>query len=134
MGFAREWLPARQPGEDVDGVKTLQETQTMVRKGKLVWSEKWFDQGLKKGLKQGRQESQQKALQQGRQEGRQEGRQQGQLEFLLRLVRRRFGDAVAETVRTGIAAMRDPNTLDELGDWLLDCDSADAFLARLKQA
>ena len=98
----------------------------MVRKGKLVWSEKWFDQGLKQGLKQGRQESQQKALQ--------EGRQEGQLEFLLRLVRRRFGDAVAETVRTGIAAMRDPNTLDELGDWLLDCDSADAFLARLKQA
>ena len=90
----------------------------MVGKGKLVWSEKWFDQGLKQGLKQ----------------GRQEGQQEGQLELLLRLVRRRFGDAVADTVRAGVAAMRDPSVLNELADWLLDCDSADAFLARLKRA
>ena len=90
----------------------------MVGKGKLVWSEKWFDQGLKKGLKQ----------------GRQEGQQEGQLELLLRLVRRRFGDAVADTVRAGVAAMRDPSALNELADWLLDCDTAEAFLARLKRA
>ena len=110
VGFVREWLAARLPGVDVKGVKTLGEAQTMVGKGKLVWSEKWFDQGLKKG------------------------RQEGQLEFLLRLVQRRFGDAVADTVRAAVAAMRDPSALDELGDWLLDCDTADAFLARLKRA
>ena len=98
----------------------------MVRKGKLVWSEKWFDQGLK----QDRQESQQEALQQGRQEGRQEG----QLEVLLQLARRRFGDSVADTVRVGVTAMREPTALSELVDWLLDCDTVDAFLARLKRA
>ena len=94
----------------------------MVRKGKLVWSEKWFDQGLK----QGRQESQQEALQQGRQEG--------QLEVLLQLARRRFGDSVADTVRVGVTAMREPTALSELVDWLLDCDTVDAFLVRLKRA
>ena len=126
VGFVREWLAARLPGEDVKGVKTLQEAQTMVKKGKLVWSEKWFDQGLKKGLKQGRQE--------GRQESQQEALQQGQLELLLRLVRRRFGAAAADTVRADVAAMRDASALNELADWLLDCDTAEAFLARLKRA
>ena len=111
---ASQWLPARLPSVDVAGVKTLQEAQTMVTEGKLVWSEKWFDQGLKKGLAQGRQE--------------------GQLELLLQLVRRRFGDAVVDTVRAGVTAMREPTALSELVDWLLDCDTADAFLARLKRA
>ena len=82
----------------------------MVGKGKLVWSEKWFDQGLKKG------------------------RQEGQLEVLLQLVRRRFGDEAADTLRAGVAAMRESTALTELVDWLLDCDSADACLARLKRA
>ena len=40
----------------------------------------------------------------------------------------------AETVRAGVTAMREPTALSELVDWLLDCDSADAFLARLKRA
>ena len=90
----------------------------MVGKGKLVWSEKWFDQGLK----------------QARQEAREEARQEGQLELLIRLVRRRFGAAAADTVRADIAAMRDPSALNELAEWLLDCDTAEAFLARLKRA
>ena len=54
VGFVRAWLAARLPGEDVAGVRTLGEAQTMVGKGKLVWSEKWFDQGLKKGRQAGR--------------------------------------------------------------------------------
>ena len=94
----------------------------MVGKGKLVWSEKWFDQGLKQ------------ARQEAREEARQEGRREGQLELLIRLVRRRFGAAAADTVRADIAAMRDPSALNELADWLLDCDTAEAFLARLKRA
>ena len=115
---ASQWLAARLSGVDVAGVKTLQEAQTMVEKRKLVWAEKWFDQGLKQGLKQ----------------ARLEGRLEGQLELLLHLVRRRFGDEVADTVRVGVAAMREPTALSELLDCLLDCDTADAFLARLKRA
>ena len=106
LAYVREWLAERLPDEEFEGLKSLQEARTMVQKKTLVWSEQW----------------------------REEGREEGRLEMLVGFVRERFGDAVAEKAHSALAAMSDPKALDRARAWLLGCESADAFLARLKSA
>ena len=84
----------------------MREARTVAEKRTLAWSEQW----------------------------REKGRQEGQLDLLVDLIRQRFGDTVAETALAALHAMQDPNALSRVGGWLLDSESADAFLARLKSA
>ena len=54
--------------------------------------------------------------------------------LLLRQARVRFGRALARSLAYLLEAVTDANRLEEIGEWLLVCDSGDAFLARLRQA
>jgi len=79
-----------------------------------------------------------------RAEGRQEGRQQGREEeheaglererrLLLRLARIRFGGAAVGRLASLLEGITDTDLLEEIGEWLLICDSGDALLARVRQ-
>lgn len=70
----------------------------------------------------------------GRQEGLQQGLQQGldfERQLLLRMVRRRFGEAVAASSTPWLAQISEPAVLEDLGEALLDCADGEAWLARL---
>jgi len=54
--------------------------------------------------------------------------------YLLRLVRRRFGEGVAASSRPGLADIHDPAVLEDLGEILLDCADGAAWLAGLESA
>ncbi len=89
----------------------------------------WADRIRDEGREQGRH--------QGRQEGRQEGREQGlerERKLLRRLARVRFGDTLTRSMATLLEPVTDADRLEEIGEWLLVCDSGEAFLARLRQA
>ena len=61
-----------------------------------------------------------------------EGVAQGRVELLRRQAEWRFGDDVAGQVSTLLADVTDVARLDEAGRWLLECDTGEALLARLR--
>ena len=68
-----------------------------------------------------------------RAEGRDEGRRDGERKLLLRQARIRFGEALARSLAAKLEGIADADRLEEIGEWLLVCDSGDALLARFGQ-
>ena len=64
---------------------------------------------------------------------RNEGRDEGRRELLLRMARIRFGEALAGSLAALLDGIADADRLEQVGEWLLVCDSGDALLARLGQ-
>ena len=65
-------------------------------------------------------------------EGAARGLAQGRVALLRRQAGWRFGDDVAGQVSTLLADVTDVARLDEAGRWLLECDTGEALLARLR--
>jgi hypothetical protein len=73
--------------------------------------------------------------QQWKEEGLQQGRQEGlaaERALLLRLVRRRFGEACAQALAPLLEERSDHDALEEIGEWIITCDTGEAFLARVR--
>ena len=60
-------------------------------------------------------------------------RAEGERKLLLRQARIRFGEALARSLAARLEGIADADRLEEIGEWLLVCDSGDALLARLGQ-
>ena len=72
-----------------------------------------------------------------RDEGREKGAAEGlerERKLLLRQARVRFGDTLTRSMATLLEPVTDADRLEEIGEWLLICDSGEALLARLRQA
>ena len=82
-------------------------------------------QGFRRGRKEGRRE--------GREEGRAHGQKMGQARLLRRQVTRRFGPETAGELSRLLARRTDPGLAARAADAILDCDSAEEFLARVRQ-
>jgi flagellar biosynthesis/type III secretory pathway protein FliH len=100
-----------------------------------------LQQGRQEGLQQGRQEGlqqgRQEGLQQGLQQGRQEGLQQGlsaERALLLRQAHKRFGDACAAALTPLLEQCDNPETLAEIGEWIITYDTGEALLAQVRMA
>lgn len=68
-----------------------------------------------------------------------EWKQQGWIEgiesekkLLVRQIQRRFGSATAETAKTILNPVMKTDTLEQIGDWIIDCNEGDIFLSKLK--
>ena len=71
-----------------------------------------------------------------REEGRAEERREGlrrERRLLLRLARLRYGGGQVGSLSAMLDRITDTDLLEEIGEWLLVCDSGEAFLARLRQ-
>ena len=68
----------------------------------------------------------------GMRRGLAEGVAQGRVALLRRLATLRFGADVAGQVSALLADVTDVAHLDEAGKWLLECDTGEALLARLR--
>jgi hypothetical protein len=109
--FRRVFLPRRLPGVDLANMNDLNEVQAMVSERFESWTERWERQGMEKGLQQGLQR---------------------QRHGLLRLVRKRFGAAVAEQSAPLLDRIADAEVLEELGEVLLDSPDGAAWLQALR--
>ena len=83
------------------------------------WKEAEVAQGVERGLEK------------GRAQGVEQGLAQGRVALLGRMAERRFGAGVAGRVTALLADETDLPRLDEAGEWLLECDTGEALLARL---
>ena len=90
------------------------EAQTMLRERVQEWmAEKWAE---------------------GHAEGRAEGQTQGQMDLMRRQAARKFGDEIAQRLAERLEPVQDAARLAEIGEWLIECGSGEALLARLDRA
>ena len=68
----------------------------------------------------------------GEKRGLAEGEAQGRVALLRRQAQWRFGTDVAGQVTALLADVADVSRLDEAGEWLLECDTGETLLARLR--
>jgi hypothetical protein len=83
--------------------------------------------GMRKGMERGIEQGIEKGLQRGVEQGLESERA-----LLQRLARRRFGEAVAERAAALLALIRTPQTLEQLGEALLDGDDGELWLSAVQ--
>ena len=66
-----------------------------------------------------------------RREAKLEGVREGQLKLLLTLVGHRFGPKSVERLATLLETVSDPERIDEITRWIVDCPTDDALFAQL---
>jgi len=101
--------------EQPDNINDLAEIKTMLAQRVSEWTQQWKQQGWVEGMEKGMEKgiAAEKVL-------------------LARQIRRRFGPAVAETAKTLLEPVTNTDTLEQIGDWIIDCDEEDSLLTRLK--
>jgi len=107
-------LPNKNVNNAIQQVNDLMEIRTMLAQTVSTMVEPW--------------------LQQGREEGREEGRAEGlnnEKALLLRLIRKRFNDATVFKVQPVITAIQSVDTLEIIGDWVIDCKNSTQFLRQM---
>ena len=131
-------LPRRFRGVVPESLPRLEEVQTMLEETVREWTADWVaegrEQGLEQGRKQGREQGRQQGLEQGLGQGREQGLEQGRAEergLLCRLAARKFDAATGERLSTALAEVADPDRLAEVGDWIIECGTADELLGRV---
>ena len=90
------------------------------------WTAEWVAEGREQGPEQGRE--------QGPEQGREQGPEQGRSEeraLLCRLAARKFDAGTAQRLAAALAEVADPERLAEVGDWIIECGTEAALLARV---
>ena len=83
----------------------------------ITWPEKWKANYIAEGFAQG--------FAQGRAEGR--------VGLLVSMARQRYGEAVAGTMSALLGSVRTESALDQIGGWLLTCETGDALIGKIRQ-
>ena len=89
------------------------------------WGDELNRQWLEKGIRQGQREG----IRQGQREGLERERA-----LVLRLAGRRFGPPVADRLAPLLAELSDPERIAAVGDAVIECETAEEFLARAREA
>ena len=120
-----EWerMLAARRGEDM----TAMLDATLAR-----WEEAKVAEGRRRGLAEGVERGLAEGVERGRAEGAARGLAQGRVALLRRQVEWRFGADIADQASLLLAEVTDVARLDEAGRWLLECDTGEALLARLR--
>ena len=95
-----------------------QKVQTQLDKRMGRWTQEWLEQGRSEGIEEG--------IEQGRLEGMADQRV-----MLVRLAAAKFGSA-AEGFDALLAAVRSSEALAEIGEWLLESDTAGELAAKVR--
>ena len=82
------------------------------------WSEEWIAKGEARGLAK----------------GKAQGLALGQRIILVRVAQARFGTGTAAEFADQLERVSCPETLGALAEWLLNCNSSEALLAKLRRA
>ena len=109
-----EWIrqvlvPRRFGSTELPPMPRLEEVQTMLAERVKEWTEEWLQEGIERGLEKGRAEE--RAL-------------------LCRMTARKFDAETAEALSGLLDGVTAPDRLNEVGDWLIECDTGTDLLER----
>ena len=110
----------RLPSGAGDTLARLEEAQTMLEETLGEWTREWLERGRDEGRAEG--------IEQGRDEGRAEERA-----LLCRQAARKFDGAAAEGLAAALAGVTDPELLGRVGEWIIECTTAEDLLARVRR-
>ena len=105
-------------GAAMPPLRTWEEVRMTLVERVAEWPKQWLREGREQGLA----------------EGREQGIEQGvdqQRALLCRMAAARFGADTAAHLADVLAPTADPARLAEIGEWLVRCETAAGFLARL---
>ena len=119
-------------GHELRAAKTTREVMEVIKpKGK--WAIRWYEDGLDEGRAEGHAKGRAEGLEHGVTRGMERGIEQGirQQQRLVRgLVARRFGADIADRVARKLDELSDPERISAVADAILDCETAEEFIAR----
>ena len=98
------------PGTSSAPLPKLEEVRTMLAETMQEWTEEWVEQGRAQGIEQGRVEE--RAL-------------------LCRQAARKFDAAAGQQLAAALADVTDPDSLAQVGDWIIECGTAAELFSRL---
>ena len=103
----------------------------------VTWPAKWkanyIAEGRAKGRAEGLIEGRAEGLTEGRAEGHAEGRAEGRVGLLESMARERFGETVASTISALLGSVRTESALEQVGKWLVTCETGDALIGKIRQ-
>ena len=79
----------------------------------ITWPEKWKANYIAEGVAQ--------------------GRAQGRVGLLVSMARERFGETVASTISVLLGSVRTESALEQVGKWLVTCETGDALIGKIRQ-
>ena len=107
--WAAQVLLPRRFGRSVTGpLPRLEEVRAMLAETVQEWTAEWVEQGREQGV------------------------QQGQRVLLCQLAARKFDPATGERLAALLEGVADSDRLARVGDWLIECGTADALFARFE--
>ena len=109
---AQVLLPRRFGGSVSGPLPQLEEVRAMLAETVQEWTAEWVEQGRK--------------------EGQEQGREQGQRELLCRQAARKFDAAAGSRLAAKLEGVQDADRLGQVGDWIIECESADDLFARFE--
>ena len=107
--------PAKKLEQTLTNSNDLVEIKTMLAQRVSEWTQEWKQQGLTEGLEIGK-----------------EIGIESEKQLLVRLIQRRFGFACASEAKPLLQTVMNTDTLEQIGDWVIDCVDGDHFLGKLK--
>ena len=107
-------LPRRFRGSVSGPLPRLEEVRAMLAETVQEWTAEWVEQGREEGREQG--------IEQGRAEER---------ALLCRQAARKFDVAAAQRLAAALEHVADPDRLAQVGDWIIECDTAADLFGRL---
>ena len=119
-------LPRRFRGTPPESLPRLEEVRTMLEETVREWTADWVAEGREQGLEQGREQG----LEQGREQGLEQGRAEERA-LLCRQAARKFDAAAGQRLSAALADVADADRLAEVGDWIIECGTADELLDRV---
>ena len=105
-----EWMrrvhvPARRPGMEWPELEDWSEVRTMLYETVKEWTVQWLA----------------------------EGRAEGQAEVIRRQAVRKFGAVTADRLAEELERVNDPERAIEIGEWLIECESGEELLDRVRR-
>jgi hypothetical protein len=107
----RVLLPAENFEQSIPHINDLAEIKTMLAQRVSEWTQQWKQQGWLEGMEKG---------------------MEAEKILLIRQIQRRFGQATADTAKMVLSSVMDTDTLEQIGDWIIDCNDGETFLSKLK--
>lgn len=104
--------------EPIDNINDLTEVRTMLAETIANWPKEWTAKGRAEGRVEGKAEALQTMLRQERL-------------LFKRMIHKRFGEKTAESAWSLLQNIEKSEDLEQISDWLLDCETGEAFLACL---
>ena len=117
------------PGDRWEDCSNMAELINALEERTITWPEKWRANYIAEGHANGRAEGRAEGVAEGHAKGVAEGR----VGLLVSMVRQRFGEAVASTMSALLGSDRAESALEEVGAWLLTCETGDALIAKIRQ-